>query len=57
MTAQQLFNSRVASQAVKRNMDPRDILTRMMTGQGYLGLGGAALLGDQFLPGGDERGL
>jgi len=54
-TAQELFNTRVANQAVKRNMDPRDILTRMMTGQGYLGLGGAALVGDQFLPGGDQR--
>lgn len=54
-TAQDLFNARVASQAVERNMDPRDVLTRFMTGQGHLGIAGAGLVGSQFLPGGDER--
>lgn len=55
LTAQGLFNRRVANQAVARNMDPRDLLTRMMTGQGYLGLAGAGLVGSEFLPGGDQR--
>lgn len=52
MTAQDLFNKRVASQALKRDMDPRDLLTQLMTGAGYLGLGGVALGGaGEFLPG------
>jgi hypothetical protein len=55
LTAQQLFNRRVAGQAVKRNEDPRDILTEFMTGGGHLGLAGAGLVGSQFLPGGDRR--
>jgi hypothetical protein len=55
MTAMQLFNRRAANQAVKRNVDPRDLLTRVMTGQGHLGLAGAGLAGSQFLPGGENR--
>jgi hypothetical protein len=55
LTAMQLFNRRVANQAVKRNEDPRDILTEMMTGQGHLGIAGAGLVGSQFLPGGERR--
>jgi hypothetical protein len=57
MTAQQLFNRRVATQALKRNMDPRDLLMRLMTGAGHLSLGGIALGGArQFMDdqGGDD---
>jgi hypothetical protein len=36
MTAQQLFQLRVAMQALKQNMDPRDLLIRLMTGKGHV---------------------
>lgn len=36
MTAQQLFNRRVATQAIKRNMDPRDLLIKLMSGAGHV---------------------
>lgn len=55
-TAMDLFNTRVANQAIARGEDPRDTLTKFLAGQGYLGLGGAGLVGSQFLPGGNQRG-
>jgi hypothetical protein len=36
MTAQQLFNRRVATQALKRNIDPRDLLIKLMSGAGHV---------------------
>jgi hypothetical protein len=55
MTAMQLFNRRAANQSVKRNIDPRDLLTQVLTGRSHLGLAGAGLVGSQFLPGGENR--
>lgn len=55
-TAQQLFEMRVANQAVKTGMSPRDILTQLMLSRGHLALGGAGLgLGASMLPGGEGR--
>ena len=45
MTAQDLFNKRVATQSLKRDIDPRDLLTQLMSGTGHLALGGVALGG------------
>ena len=51
MTAQQLFNQRVAKIAIDRNMDPRDVLTMLMKGGGYLSLGGVGLgAASEFMP-------
>jgi hypothetical protein len=36
MTAQQLFQLRVALQALKQNMDPRDLLIKLMSGKGHV---------------------
>src|SRR4029450_8793747 len=56
LTAQQLFQRRVANQAIKRDMDPRDVLAMLMKGGGYLSLGGIGLgAASEFMPGQEQQ--